>query len=188
MPSTALAFSSTAEHRAWLETQATLPDGFRVGTARLSFTPVEVPKPAQMTLTLLALDEPTPSFALKLTRNAFPGAPVLVARRRVNALRLGAVVVNNKVSNVCAPGGVAAAERICAAAAGAVGLVQGEVLPASTGVIGWRLPDDAMVEALPRAVEALQGRSVLPAAQAIISTSLGRSTPNKASYSSRRRP
>jgi len=172
MPSTALAFSSTAEHRAWLETQATLPDGFRVGTARLSFTPVEVPKPAQMTLTLLALDEPTPSFALKLTRNAFPGAPVLVARRRVNALRLGAVVVNNKVSNVCAPGGVEAAERVCAAAAEALGMGPEQVLPSSTGVIGWRLPTAAMVEALPHASATLQPRSILPAAEGIMTTDL----------------
>jgi glutamate N-acetyltransferase/amino-acid N-acetyltransferase len=80
--------------------------------------------------------------------------------------------VNNKVSNVCAPGGVASAERICAEAARLLGLSPEEVLPSSTGVIGWRLPVDAMVEALPRAVEAFQHRSVLPAAEAIMTTDL----------------
>jgi glutamate N-acetyltransferase / amino-acid N-acetyltransferase len=172
MPSTSLSFASAEAHRAWLETQAALPAGFRVGTTSLAFTPVEVPKPSTMNLTLLALERPTASFALKLTRNAFPGAPILVGRERRGAERLGAVVVNNKVSNVCAPGGVAAAERICAAAGRALGLDAGEVLPASTGVIGWRLPDGAMIEALPRAVAALQDRSVLPAAQAIMTTDL----------------
>ena len=34
-----------------------------------------------MNLTLLALDRPTPAFALKLTRNAFPGAPIVIGRR-----------------------------------------------------------------------------------------------------------
>ena len=111
MPSTQLLFSSRAQHRAWLETQSRLPLGFRVGTARLEFTPVEVPKPAKMNLTLIAVDEPTPSFAAKFTRNAFPGAPVIVGRARMGGPRLAAWVVNNKVSNVCAPGGVEAAEE-----------------------------------------------------------------------------
>src|SRR5918912_1557952 len=150
MPSTALAFATAAEHRAWIASQARLPAGFRVGTATLAFTPVEVPKPARMNLSLVALDRPTPAFAAKLTRNAFPGAPVLVARSRLASARLGALVVNNKVSNVCAPDGLAAAERVCGEAARLLGLERDEVLPSSTGVIGWRLPVEAMVEALPR--------------------------------------
>ncbi|GEJ58539.1 bifunctional ornithine acetyltransferase/N-acetylglutamate synthase [Anaeromyxobacter diazotrophicus] len=172
MPSTSLAFASAEAHRAWLETQAALPAGFRVGTASFAFTPVEVSKPSKMNLTLLALDRPTDAFALALTTNAFPGAPILVARQRREGARLGAVVVNNKVSNVCAPGGVEAAERVCAAAGRALGLAPDEVLPASTGVIGWRLPDAAMVQALPGAAAALQPRSVLPAAEAIMTTDL----------------
>ncbi len=65
-----------------------------------------------------------------------------------------------------------ASERLCAEAARALGLAAGELLPSSTGVIGWRLPVDAMAAALPRAVEALQRESVLPAAEAIMTTDL----------------
>jgi len=173
MPSTALTFASRAAHRAWLESQSALPEGFRAGTASLGFVPVEVPRPGRMNVTLVALDHPTAAFAAMFTRNAFPGAPVVVGRRRLAEPRLGALVVNNKVSNVCAPGGVEAAERVCAEAARALGLGSGaEVLPSSTGVIGWRLPVDAIVDALPRAAAALQGRSVLPAAEAIMTTDL----------------
>src|SRR5512138_3924458 len=172
MSSSTTEFASRDAHRAWLETQAVLPEGFRVGTAAVEFVPVEVPKPARMTLTVVALDRPTPAFAAKFTRNAFPGAPVVVGRRRLEAPALGAIVVNNKVSNVCAPGGVEAAERVCAEAARLLGLAPGEVLPSSTGVIGWRLPVDAMVAALPDAARALQGKSVLPAAEAILTTDL----------------
>src|SRR5512141_3123307 len=172
MSSTSLEFASREAHRAWLESQAALPEGFRVGTAAFEFVPVEVPKPARMRLALLALDRPSPAFAAKFTRNAFPGAPVIVGRRRLEAPALAAVGVNNKVSNVCAPGGVEAAERICAEAAKALGFAPEEVIPSSTGVIGWRLPVDAMVAALPRAVSALQTRSVLPAAEAIMTTDL----------------
>ena len=172
MPHTAFTFADRAAHRAWVESQSGLPAGFRVGTASLEFVPVEVPKPSRMNITLIALDRPTPAFAAKFTRNAFPGAPVLVGRRRLAGPALGAIVVNNKVSNVCAPGGVEAAERVCAEAARALGLAPEEVLPSSTGVIGWRLPVDAMLEAIPRAAAALQPRSILPAAEAIMTTDL----------------
>jgi glutamate N-acetyltransferase/amino-acid N-acetyltransferase len=172
MPSTSLTFPGRAEHRAWLETQAALPEGFRVGTAALEFVPVEAPRPARMRVTLVALDAPSPSFAATFTRNAFPGAPIVVGRRRLDAPALGAILVNNKVSNVCAPGGVEAAERLCAEAARLLGLAPGEVLPSSTGVIGWRLPVEEMMAALPRAAEALRGGSALPAAEAIMTTDL----------------
>lgn len=165
-------FRSENEHRQWLASQAALPRGFRVGTTRFSFAPFEVPKPAFMSLTLLALDRPTPDFAAVFTRNAFPGAPVRIGRRRLAEPRLGAVIVNNKVSNVCAPGGVAASERLCAAVAARLGLEPTEVLPSSTGVIGWRLPTEAMIGALPAVVAALQAESVLPAAQGIMTTDL----------------
>jgi glutamate N-acetyltransferase/amino-acid N-acetyltransferase len=167
-----LTFAHRAEHRAWLAGQSGLPEGFRAGAAELEFTPVEVPRPSRMRLALLALDRPSPVFAAKFTRNAFPGAPVVVGRRLLAAPALGAVVVNTKVSNVCAPGGVEASERVAAEAARLLGLAPGEVLPASTGVIGWRLPVDAMLAALPRAAAALQPRSVLPAAEAILTTDL----------------
>jgi len=170
--STSLTFSDRNAHRAWLATQAALPAGFRVGTTRFDFTPREAPKPAKMTLTLIALDRPTPDFAALFTKNAMPGAPVLIGRQRLAAPALGAVIVNNKISNVCAPGGVAASERICAETARLLGLEAAQVLPSSTGVIGWGLPVEAMSAALPAAAAALAGGSVLPAAEGIVTTDL----------------
>ena len=172
MPSTNLTFHNRNNHRAWLATQAALPAGFRVGTARFDFTPREAPKPAKMTLTLIALDQPTPDFAAVFTKNAFPGAPIVVGRQRLNEPALGAIVVNNKFSNVCAPGGVAASERVCAETARLLGMSAGQVLPSSTGVIGWSLPVDAMVAALPQAVAALHAGSIMPAAEGIVTTDL----------------
>ena len=172
MSSTELVFSDRAAHRDWLARQAALPAGFRVGATRLEFVPREAPKPAAMTLTLIALDRPTPDFAAVFTRNAFPGAPVLVGRRRLGEPKLGAIIVNNKISNVCAPGGVEAAERVCAETARQLGMAATEVWPSSTGVIGWGLPVEAMLGALPSAVAALAGGSVLPAAEGIVTTDL----------------
>ncbi len=125
-----------------------------------------------MSLTLIALDRPTADFAAVFTQNAFPGAPVIVGRSRLGEPTLGAILVNNKISNVCAPGGVAASERVCTETARLLGLTPREVLPCSTGVIGWTLPVDAMVAALPAAVAALASGSILPAAEGIVTTDL----------------
>ncbi len=172
VPSTTLTFSSREAHRAWLAAQAALPAGFRVGTTRFEFTPREAPKPAKMTLTLIALDRLTRDFAAVFTRNAFPGAPVIVGRERLKGETLGAIVVNNKISNVCAPGGVETAEKICAATGHLLGLAGSQVLPSSTGVIGWSLPAEAMIAALPQVVSALAAGSILPAAEGIVTTDL----------------
>jgi glutamate N-acetyltransferase/amino-acid N-acetyltransferase len=172
VPTPPLLFSNRAAHRAWLAGQSALPAGFRVGSTRFEFVPREAPKPAKMTLTLIALDRPTPDFAAVFTRNALPGAPVLVGRRRLGGAALGAIIVNNKISNVCAPGGVEAAERVSAETARLLGLEAAQVLPSSTGVIGWGLPVEAMTAALPQAVAALAGGSIMPAAEGIVTTDL----------------
>ena len=125
-----------------------------------------------MTLTLIALDQPTPDFAAMFTRNALPGAPIIVGRQRLHEPTLGAVIVNNKVSNVCAPGGVAASEKICARLANLLNLTPGQILPSSTGVIGWGLPVDAIMDALPQTSASLTSTSILSAAEGIVTTDL----------------
>jgi glutamate N-acetyltransferase/amino-acid N-acetyltransferase len=172
VPSSDNVFSSRSVHRAWLATQARLPLGFRVGTTRFAFTPHEAPRHAEMKLTLIALDRPSPDFAAVFTRNAFPGAPVVIGRRRLAEKTLGAILVNNKISNVCAPGGVEAAEQVCAETARLLHQQPHEILPSSTGVIGWRLPVRDMLSALPQAVAALSAESILPAAESIVTTDL----------------
>ena len=165
-------FPTRDAHRAWLASQGALPKGFRVGVHRFEFVPAEVPKPAKMTATIIALDQPTTAFAGMFTKNAFPGHPVKVGRKRLAEPTLGAVVINNKISNVGAPGGEEAAERVCAVAGTLLGIPASAVLPCSTGVIGWRLPEDALIGALPAAVATLQGGSILPAAEGICTTDL----------------
>ena len=106
------------------------------------------------------------------TRNALPGAPIIVGRQRLHEPTLGAVIVNNKVSNVCAPGGVAASEKICARLANLLNLTPGQILPSSTGVIGWGLPVDAIMDALPQTSASLTSTSILSAAEGIVTTDL----------------
>ena len=110
-----------------------------------------------------------------LTLLQFPGAPIIVGRKRVaNGGPLHALVINNKVSNVCSGGdGVGNSEQVCEAVAKALNLPGGAstVLPSSTGVIGWRLPAKELAEdVVPRACANLQSDSALSAAKAICTT------------------
>ena len=105
----------------------------------------------------------------------FPGCPVKVGKARLaGENQLQALVINNKVSNVCPGGdGVAAAESVCEAVATSLNLPGGAstVLPSSTGVIGWRLPAKELAEDIvPKAIEALQSESAFAAAEAIMTT------------------
>lgn len=85
-----------------------------------------------------------------------------------------AIVINNKVSNVCSGGdGVANAELVCEAVANALKLEGGvdSVLPSSTGVIGWRLPaKELATDVVPKAIENMQSESAFAAARDIMTT------------------
>jgi glutamate N-acetyltransferase/amino-acid N-acetyltransferase len=122
----------------------------------------------------LICEKATPSFAAVLTRNQVAGAPIIVARRRLaESTLLSGVVVNNRVANVVAPNGVSDAERVCEAAAKALGVYSGEgMISLSTGVVGWPLPVDAMVENMPALAESVKANKLdaLDAAASIMTT------------------
>jgi glutamate N-acetyltransferase / amino-acid N-acetyltransferase len=135
-------FRSQSSYLDHLRSIGTLPEGFSVGITRFKFRPFEVDKILPMNLTLIVLDEPTDSFAASLTSNAFPGGPIYCNRDRMkNSKYLQAVVINNKISNVC-PGGVedfgrGDSEAICSAVAKSLKLPSSShVFPSSTGIIG----------------------------------------------------
>jgi len=153
-----------------------LPEGFQVGITSFQFQPEELPEsanPATMKLTVIRPDEPTSMYGAMFTQNAFPGAPIRVCREILSKREpLGALVINNKISNVHPrAGGVSDARAVCKRTAELLGLQEGAaVMPSSTGVIGWRLPVKSMIDALPGAVEKMQSESILPAAKAIMTT------------------
>ena len=93
-------------------------------------------------LGLLLSERPATAAAL-FTRNAVVGAPVTLTRKRVARGVARALVVNSGNSNVATgAAGDADAERMAELAAAALGVAAGDVLVASTGVIGRRLPMD----------------------------------------------
>ncbi|MYB42976.1 MAG: bifunctional glutamate N-acetyltransferase/amino-acid acetyltransferase ArgJ [Chloroflexi bacterium] len=93
-------------------------------------------------LGLLLSERPATAAAL-FTRNAVVGAPVTLTRERVARGAARALVVNSGNSNVATgAAGDADAERMAELAAAALGVAAADVLVASTGVIGRRLPMD----------------------------------------------
>jgi glutamate N-acetyltransferase/amino-acid N-acetyltransferase len=169
-------FESSQEYYAYLNAHhARLPWGFSVGSAQFNFTPEEAPHlPASMTMTLIKPHKPTSLFGAVFTQNACPGAPIKIGKTRLQEETLGAILINNKISNVCASGGgVADAQEVCNALANHLEFPSGKmILPSSTGVIGWRLPVDAMIEHMPALLATMQDRTILPAASGIMTTDL----------------
>lgn len=160
---------------AWLEhlrAHSSLPQGFQAAVGNLAFVPAERPseKPYSMNLALIRADSPLESFAGVFTRNKMPGAPVLVARERMQQPCVSGVLVNNRISNVCSPTGIADIGRLTDELARLCGGTAEEYLSASTGIIGWSLPIDAMVGALPALQQQLGRADGLDVARAIMTT------------------
>lgn len=155
-----------------LETRGTLPPGFRMATAATSFEPPERPgKKLPIKVTLLLLDEPADAFAATLTRNALRGAPVqIVADLLAARAAVRGVLINNAVSNVGVATGVDDTLSVLERLAEQAGVPDQAFAPASTGVIGWRLPVEPIAAVLPDLVSRAAPGSILPAAQAIMTT------------------
>ena len=165
-------FANEADYLAFLRGEALLPEGFRVATTRIAFTPGERPtlEPYRMNLGLILADEPTDSFAGVFTKNAFPGAPVLLGRELLDEPTTQGILVNNKISNVRAATGLEDAKRLTASLGSTLGLPPRRVFSVSTGIIGWALPVPEMEEALPALAYGLHAGDALDLAQAIMTT------------------
>ncbi|TVQ35835.1 MAG: arginine biosynthesis protein ArgJ [Spirochaetaceae bacterium] len=165
-------FDSEAAWLDFLRARAPFPDGFRAATAGLSFTPAERPSDQtySMNLALITADPAVTSFAALFTRNRFPGAPVIIARERVKGDALAGILVNNRISNVCSPTGIGDAERLTRELARYTGGRSERYLSVSTGIIGWSLPLEPMVEQLPALVNGLGSADALDTARAIMTT------------------
>ncbi|RKX78623.1 MAG: arginine biosynthesis protein ArgJ [Spirochaetes bacterium] len=171
-------YKNKEEYLNTLKKNARLPEGFRAASISITFFPEERPVqiPLPMNLSLLLLDEPSGSFGGMYTRNAFPGVPVIVGKNRLSGQFIRAVIVNNKIANVCTPGGMEDAVSIVESLAKLLDCPPEEIIPSSTGIIGWKLPAEDIKKNLPSLVEAIKtckdSDSVFSFAQGIMTTDL----------------
>ena len=94
--------------------------------------------------------------AAVFTKNVVKAAPIHVDRRHLTDGRARAVIANSGNANACAPQGEENAERMCAAAAKAIGCAPEDVLVSSTGIIGQRINVEAIEAAVPALCAALE--------------------------------
>lgn len=102
------------------------------------------------------------------TGNRYPGAPVKLARERLQHSRIRAIAINNKVANVAAPDGIADARAVARAVSRIAACREEEALSVSTGVIGWSLPVTQLVDHVATLPE--HPCSVVDLARAIMTT------------------
>jgi glutamate N-acetyltransferase/amino-acid N-acetyltransferase len=127
-------------------------------------------KPEGLDLALIVSDAPA-SAAGVFTRSTVVGAPVELSRALVRSGRSRGVVVNSGISNVAMGArGLKNAEAMSRAACQAIGAGDGEVLVASTGVIGEPLPMAKVRRGIRAAAAALSERGLPDAARAIMTT------------------
>lgn len=143
-----------------------LPEGFRFSTAQCGFK-----KPGRSDLGLVVSDVPAVAAGV-FTTNKFQAAPIVVSREILGANRSGmrALVVNSGQANACTGQEGLDNCRTTLDMLSALGFAAGEIMPASTGVIGDQLKMDLWEKGLPMLRENLGRVGLVDVARAIMTT------------------
>ena len=104
---------------------------------------------------LIVSDVPCRAAAM-FTKNVVKAAPIHVTMDHLAKGSIRAIIANSGNANACSPCGEENAERMCAAAAKAIGCEAGDVLVSSTGVIGQTINIRAIEEGIPALWDALE--------------------------------
>ncbi len=165
-------YKNREEYEEEVESRSKLPKGFKVGVVPLTFFPKEkkLETPLPMKLSLILLDEKTDSFGSVFTRNSFPGHPIVHGKKMLDSEFTRGVIINNKISNVRCPGGLEDIGSILCALSKDFDIDQNLFFSSSTGIIGWKLPVDEIIEAIPNLKEVLTDKSIFPVAKGIMTT------------------
>jgi glutamate N-acetyltransferase/amino-acid N-acetyltransferase len=109
--------------------------------------------------------------AAVFTQNRFCAAPVLLSRENAVRQSFRSIVANSGCANACTGDfGLADAREMAELTARQVGCDPEQVLVASTGVIGRRIPMPLLRDGIPRAITALSSAGLPAAAEAILTT------------------
>ena len=119
--------------------------GFRAGGIHVG---VKTHNPEKKDMALIVSDVDCACAAV-YTKNAVKAAHIHVDKRHLADGRARAAVINSGNANACAPNGEENTERVCAAAAKAVGCPPEDIVAASTGIIGQTLNVAVMEAGMP---------------------------------------
>ena len=140
------------------------PKGFRANGVHCGIRKNKVKKD----LALIVADKRC-ATACAYTRNLVKGAPILVTKKNVADGYAQAVIVNSGNANTCNANGVEIAEAMCALVERYTGIPKGDVVVASTGVIGQQLSIDPIAAGMEELTKGL-GDNSTAAAEAIMTT------------------
>ena len=151
----------------WITGGVTAAKGFRA-----SGVSAGIKRSGKPDLALVVADQPAAAAAV-FTTNRVQAAPVVISRQRVRRGAARAVLINSGCAN-CLTGAAGArdARRLGRAAAQALGVREQDVLLASTGIIGRRLPVPRIERAVPKLIARLGRANHRAAAAAILTTDL----------------
>ena len=94
--------------------------------------------------------------AAVFTKNVVKAAPIHVDKAHLADGKARAIIANSGNANACAPHGEENAEKMCAAAAKAIGCKAEDVVVSSTGVIGQTINVQGIEEGVPALYAALE--------------------------------
>ena len=152
---------------AYIEGGVTAPAGVRAAGVHAGFRK----DPRRLDAALVVSDGPGAVSCGMFTKNVFCAAPVQVDRELLAQNMPRAVLLNSGNANAATgEPGLAIARKSAQAAASALGLANGEVLVASTGVIGVELPWAPFEVGIPALIEKLSSDGGHDAALAIMTT------------------
>jgi len=106
------------------------------------------------------------------TKNVVKAAPLLVTQGHLANSRARVVFANSGNANACAPNGEEGARRMCRAVANELGILESDVIVASTGVIGQELPVGVIEDGVAELTSKLSYDGSKDAAAAIMTTDL----------------
>ena len=120
-------------------------------------------------LALIVSDVPAAAAAV-YTQNLVKGAPLTVTKQNIANGTARAVICNSGNANTCNANGIEIAEGMCALVEKYTGVSAGDVVVASTGVIGQPLDLTPIKNGMPALTEGLSQENGTAAAEAIMTT------------------
>ena len=118
----------------------------------------------------LIVSEKKATAAAVYTTNLVKGAPLTVTKQNISDGYAQAVICNSGNANTCNANGIEIAEKMCALVEQATGVAAGDVVVASTGVIGQQLDITPISNGMAALAAGLSVENAGAAAQAIMTT------------------
>lgn len=149
----------------WIDSGVTFAKGFTAAGVHCGIRKNK----SKRDIALIVCEKPCDAAAV-YTKNKVYSAPIAVTREHLQNGRAQAVICNSGNANTCNADGIEKARRMCEIASRIAGVDAQDVIVASTGVIGQRLPIEPIEAAQEALREALGVDGGSDAAEAILTT------------------